>query len=199
MPSRAARIGGLLILLFTATVVPVQAHSEFVSSTPAPNTTVPAPFAGPIVLTFSEKLASGSKVDFLDPTGKTIVSAKPDASKDTQMTVTLGAPLDPGAYTVKWQSIATDGDLLRGQFTVTVSAVASSSPAATASAPTPSGGASESPAASPSDSAAPAPSPSDSGTPASSSSSDVAIPIIVALVLVAAFGAWFLRRRGAAR
>ncbi len=66
----------------------VSAHSELVSSAPASGATVPSPYTGPIVLTFSEHLATGSKADLVDPTGATVACATVDATAMT-MTFTL--------------------------------------------------------------------------------------------------------------
>ena len=175
----------------------VSAHSELVSSTPATGATVPSPYAGPIVLTFSEHLATGSKADLVDATGATIASATVDANAMT-MTFTLTTPLLPGAYQVKWVSIADDGDVLR-QPIVTFKVVAAATPSQSA-------GAVDSPSAAPSASAAataaptsavtaaptpaPSPDPTDSG-----SGSDVVVPIIVALIVLGAGAAYLLTRR----
>src|SRR6478672_1122080 len=113
-PSR--RLRGLVsacvvavLLLLPAAVV---AHSDLTSSTPAEGTTVAAGFSGPIVLTFSEALADGSKADLIAPDGSTVAAATVDGPGMT-MTFTLTSPLPAGAYQVKWTSIADDGDVLR--------------------------------------------------------------------------------------
>ena len=59
-PSHAA----LLVLLLP---VSASAHSELQSSDPAQGTVVPSPFSGPIVMTFTESLAVGSKADLYGP------------------------------------------------------------------------------------------------------------------------------------
>ena len=71
------------------------AHSELVSSVPAANAVVPSPYTGPIVLTFSEHLASGSKADLVDASGATVASATVDANAKT-MTFTLDDAAAPG-------------------------------------------------------------------------------------------------------
>ena len=157
----AAALAGMLL------AGPAAAHSELVSSVPAQGATVPSPFTGPIVLTFSEHLANGSKADLLGPDGASIAKAKVDAAAQT-MTFALTDPLDPGAYQIQWLSIADDGDLLRQpiiKFTV-----------------------------SPPPSPSPTPAPSAAGDPAGSSG-DVVLPIIVALIVLAAGAAYLLSRR----
>ena len=94
---------------------------------------MPSPYSGPIVLTFSEHLASGSKADLVDASGATLASAVVDPNAMT-MTFTLATPLAPGAYQVKWVSIADDGDVLRQPVIPFTVAAAAASPSATASA-----------------------------------------------------------------
>lgn len=175
----------------------VSAHSELVSSTPASGATVPSPYAGPIVLTFSEHLATGSKADLVDATGATVASATVDPNAMT-MTITLTTPLTPGAYQVKWVSIADDGDVLR-QPIVTFKVVAAATPSQSA-------GGADSPSAAPSVSAAPTTAPTSTATAAptpapspdpteSGGGSDVVVPIIVALIVLGAGAAYLLTRR----
>ncbi len=169
------------------------AHSELVTSDPAEGATVVSPYDGPIVLTFSEDLASGSKADLADPSGATIAQAVVDPNAKT-MTFTPTSALSPGAWQVQWVSVADDGDLLRGivKFTVappasvaiTASPVASLAPSASV-APA---------SAAPSTVPSPSPSPSSAGT-ATGSGGDVALPIIVALLVLAAGAAYLLTRR----
>jgi copper resistance protein C len=187
------RLGALVTAaLLAALLVPalVAAHSELVSSGPAEGAVVPSPSAGPVVLTFSEHLATGSKADLVGPGGATIAKAAVDPTAKT-MTFTLAAPPDPGAYEVRWVSIADDGDLLRGVVKFTVAAAPSPSP-------TPIATAAPSATATPvaitaAPSTGPTPTPSAAGTPASGS--DVILPIIVALIILGAGAAYLLSRR----
>jgi methionine-rich copper-binding protein CopC len=190
-------LGRLTALVVAASVavllVPalVSAHSELVSSSPASAATVPSPYTGPIVLTFSEHLATGSKADLVDPTGATVASATVDANAMT-MTFTLASPLTPGDYQVKWVSIADDGDVLR-QPIVTFTVAANASPADSASAAA-SAGPSATAATTTAPSAAPTPAPSPDPN-ATGNGSDVVIPIIVALIVLGAGAAYLLTRR----
>ena len=91
------------------------------------------------------------------------------------MTIALITPLDPGAYEVRWVSIADDGDVLRQpivKFTVTPASVSSA----------------------PSRSLAPTSEPSGSGD-STGSGGDVVVPIIVALTVLGAGAAYLLTRR----
>jgi methionine-rich copper-binding protein CopC len=174
----------------------VTAHSELVSSVPAANAVVQSPFTGPIVLTFTEHLASGSKADLVDASGAIVASATVDANAKT-MTFTLTTPLPPGGYEVRWVSIADDGDLLRQPVVpFTVAAAASPSPSSVASAePSASAAATAVASAVPSVAPTAAPSPSAAGGDASGSGGDVVIPILVALIILGAGAAYLLTRR----
>jgi len=157
------------------------AHADLQSSAPAQGSVVASPFGGPIVLTFSEPLAQGSKADLMGSDGATVASATVDAHAMT-MTIALTTPLDPGAYEVRWVSIADDGDVLRQpivKFTVAPAAVSLAPPVATPT-PTPS--------------LAPTPEPSGSGD-TTGSGGDVVVPIIVALIVLGAGAAYLLTRR----
>jgi len=174
----------LLAVPLAVTLLPglVAAHSDLVSSDPAQGAVVPSPYSGPIVLTFSEPLASGSMADLVDSAGTTFAKAVVDPNAKT-MTFTLTTPLAPGAWQVRWVSIADDGDLLRDIVTFTVAASASTSPSASAAAPS----------AIPS--ATTSPSPSGAGTTTGTGGGDVILPIIVALIILGAGAAYLLTRR----
>jgi methionine-rich copper-binding protein CopC len=173
----------------------VAAHSELVTAEPAQGAVVPSPFTGPIVLTFSEHLAVGSKADLVGPSGSKIAAAKVDATAKT-MTFTLTAPLDPGAYQVQWVSIADDGDLLRQPvvtFTVAVAPTPSAPPSVTPSAAPSTAVPASVPPSAPAASAGPTPVPSGSGT--AGGSGDVVLPIIVALIVLGGGAFYLLSRR----
>ncbi len=179
-------VAAVLVLWAPAAVA---AHSELTSAVPADGTTVPSAFAGPIVLTFSEHLAAGSKADLVGPDGSTLATATVDADAKT-MTFAASTPLAPGANRVEWTSIAEDGDLLRGIVTFTVAAEAAS--------PTPSASVSPSATAAASPSAVPSPAaatavPSGSGT-SGGAGTDVILPIVIVALIVAAGGFYLLRR-----
>ena len=184
-----AAAASLVVMLLPAVAA---AHSDLVSSAPAQGAVVASPYTGPIVLTFSEHLASGSKADLVDASGATVASATVDANAKT-MTIAPTTPLAPGAYEIRWVSVADDGDLLRQpviKFTVAAAPTPSPSaaPAATAQ---PSATAIATPTASP----APTPAPSAAGSETSANGSDVVVPIIVALIVLGAGAAYLLTRR----
>lgn len=131
LPIRHRRFLGVLAaaaLLVLVLPLSVSAHSDLKSSDPAEGATVPSPFTGPVVLTFTEHLADGSKADLIGPDGSTVATATIDAGAAT-MTFTLTSALAPGDYQAKWTSIADDGDLLRGIAKFSVAAGPSPTPA----------------------------------------------------------------------
>jgi methionine-rich copper-binding protein CopC len=182
----------LLVLLLPLTVT---AHAELQSSDPAQGATVPSPFSGPVVMTFTEALAVGSKADLYGPGHELIASATIDAGT---MTVSLASALAPGEYTVEWVSIADDGDLLRGTVAFIVAAGPSTTASVAPSASTPAQPSSEATnppgAASTAEAATRGPSPATSPASTGAAGSDVILPIVIALILAAA-GAFYLVRR----
>jgi methionine-rich copper-binding protein CopC len=196
-------IAALLWLMVPATAA---AHADLETSTPADAATVPSPFAGPIVLTFSEPLADGSRADLVDADGTPIAAATVD-SQGATMTITLVADLGPGEYEVRWVSVAGDGDLQRDTFLFTVvPAPATASPSQSQSVATPpasaSGATPQASASGATQSSAPAsdappasPVASPGGDDATSSPGDVLIPIVVALLVVGVGAAYLFSRR----
>jgi len=191
LSAAGALAAALLVLLLP---VSASAHSELQSSDPAAGALVPSPFSGPVVLTFTESLAVGSKADLYGPGHQLVASATIDAGT---MTVSLASPLAPGDFTVEWVSIGDDGDLLRGTLAFAVAAAASPSASPTPSAAPsaePSAAATNPPSAGATvEAATPSPSPATTGD-TGSTGSDVILPIVVALI-VAAAGAIYLVRR----
>ena len=166
-------LGAAMAAVFLLPAVAV-AHADLQSSVPTQGSIIPSPFGGPIVLTFSEPLAQGSKADLMGSDGATVASATVEAHAMT-MSIALTTPLDPGAYEVRWVSIADDGDILRQpivKFTVTPASVSSVPPR----------------------SLAPTPERSGSGD-TTGSGGDVVVPIIVALIVLGAGATYLLSRR----
>jgi hypothetical protein len=157
--------------------VPAAAHSELVSTTPAKGATVPQTSTLTVILNFSAPLKSNSKAEIFGPDQSLVGTAKVDPKNNKRLTWT--SPLQPasGTWTVKWTSVATDNDVLRGEYTFNVSGAA---PSASVSAP---------PAATPT------PTPAPSPTPVASSDSGVLLPIIAAVVAIAVLGLVLLRSR----
>ena len=192
------RAGLLLAGLLAGLLVPVGvlAHAELETSRPADGATVESPFVGPILLTFTEAMSTGSEAELRGPTDAIVASATVDGPGAT-MTFTLEGALDPGEYEVRWTSVADDGHVERGTFGFTV-APAPPTPEPTPE-PTPSPSAaptaapsSPPPSVEPSASASPSPTADGSGT---AGTGDVLLPIIVALLAVGAGAVYLLTRR----
>ena len=178
-PRRCHRHGtiaaGFAIVLWLVAAMPAVAHSELVSSSPAAGSTVTAALGMTIVLSFSETLKSGSKAEIVGPDGATVGTATIDAHDDTKLSWASAAALMSGSWTIRWTSIATDGDVLRGTIPFTIapgSAVPSASPAASAS---------------------PATSLPPADTPVTGAG--VVVPVIAALLVIVILAFGLLRRR----
>jgi methionine-rich copper-binding protein CopC len=197
MSNRHAR--GLMAALLLLTLVPsgVLGHAELDTISPADKSSGPSPTE--IVGTFVQNLdPTKSSFTVVDSTGKVVAQGGQVASDDVRkMTLPLTAPLAPGAYVIRWVTVSTeDGELARGTTTFTVVAATPSPSLAPSASASPSTVPSEaaSPSVEPSALASPAPSPSGSGgTP--TSTSDAVIPVIGALIVLAALGLWLLRSR----
>lgn len=93
------------------------AHARLVSSNPQAYGTVQGPGIT-IDLKFNSLVdSSGSRLELVLPSGK-IESLKISASSQAE----LGAQtqLHPGKYVIRWQALATDGHVTRGQISFTV-------------------------------------------------------------------------------
>jgi len=201
-PRAGTRLACLAVSFLMAAVMPaaVLGHTELETATPEAGSTVPSPFDGPIVLTFSEELAEGSKADLLRSGGDAVAAATVDGP-DATMRFELDAPLDPGDYEVEWTGIAVEGHVERGTVAFTVAPAPAPTPEPTPTpAPTPEATPSEAPAT-PSAEPTPSANPSPSATPTDPTATgggDVVLPIVVGLLIVLVGAAYLLSRRGRA-
>lgn len=108
-----------LALLFCAT--PVPAHSLLLESTPAANSTVNAP-PRELRLRFNNRIEKRlSRVRLVDEGGA--ARDLPVAEDGAADWLTAGIPaVTPGRYRVEWQVLSTDGHVVTGRFTFTVTA-----------------------------------------------------------------------------
>ena len=199
--SRATHFARLLpglvaTIAFLASPLAVAAHAELATMTPADNATIQGS-PTEIVATFTEGLdPSASSLRIVDSANTVIVEGGEVGADVKTLTLAIPTPLTPGAYTVRWTSkSAADGDLDHGTTTFTVAEAPSVAPS-----PSPSAAASSSAPASVAASVAPTVAASASPGPSTpaTSTSDAVIPIVVALILLGAIGAWLLRGRGRA-
>ncbi len=170
--SRRAATSVVAVLALMLWAGSVAAHAELVSSDPADGAVLATPPTA-VTLTFSEGLnASESRFELDGPDGSQVGTGT--AAKDGDEAMALGGlALGPGSYTIKWTSVSLDTDILRGTLTFTVSD--GPSPAASSRTGT-----------------------ADAGTTSATSDGDIALPIVIALVLVAIVGAYVIRRSRAA-
>jgi len=194
---RAAVQAGLVVGLLAVPTGQILAHSEYRSSEPADNAVLTEPPTR-IEAAFTAAMKPASSLVLQGPDGAEVAEGGPLAGDDTQRTMSIEnlPELEPGRYTVVWDTIALDNDPATGTFVFTVEAQPSPSPS-----PSPVPSPSFAPSPSPSPSLAPsiATSPSVPATPPDSSptgggGSDLLLPALAAVVLVAVVGGWALRR-----
>ena len=118
--ARAVAATAGLVILGLAT--PAHAHTELVSSTPAPQSRQQAPPAV-VELRFSTAVdVPAGAVRVFDPSARRVdtgAAAHP-AGDARAVSVTLSGGLGPGTYTTSWRVVADDGHPLAGAFTFRV-------------------------------------------------------------------------------
>jgi methionine-rich copper-binding protein CopC len=205
------RVAAFFLAATVAVAAPaaVLGHAELKTPTPAADSVQTEPVTEVSGIFTEAMKKDGSSLELLDATGASAAKGGLDPADDTRMVIDLDAPLAPGAYTVRWTSVATDGHVDRGEWTFAVAAAPTPTPtpvptprpstvptavATASSTPTPTPIASPAPTASPSA----APSPTGAGDGTASSTSDVLLPIVVALIVLGAGAAYLLRQRNRA-
>ena len=113
MPRSVLRLAALLVLL----AGPAAAHAVLMAATPADRAEVKAGQV-PITLRFNSRIdAARSRVTLAQraepPHALPLAAAAPDLLAGT-------ADLAPGAYVLRWQVLATDGHITRGEIRFTV-------------------------------------------------------------------------------
>ena len=207
LPSRRLVPVLAALWLVVAIAVPALAHADLASSDPADKAVLATP---PTVVTlkFTEGLDQGKSSFKLSGPDGAVGTGKP--TKDGGKVMKLDALLiGPGKYAISWTAASTDGHIVRGKLSFTVSeptpppATASPTPTEAPSAATaaPSATATQAPAT-----AEPAPAepsaPVASADPASDvdlaadagSGTDVLVPIAIGLVLLVGLAAFLMRR-----
>ena len=103
--------------LCTAPLAGAAAHAILVDSTPAPNAHVPS---GTLAIDFrynSRIDAPRSKLTLTAPDGSATRLPSTGQGQDRLLAT---APVAPGAYTLRWQVLAVDGHITRGNVPFTV-------------------------------------------------------------------------------
>ena len=113
------QLAALTIVALTAVAVHLDAHAVIKSSSPAAGNVVTGPDV-PVTLTFNVRVdAARSRLGLLMPDASTIplpVGEQP--SPDTLVSKLNG--LKSGAYMIRWQVLAPDGHISRGEIPFTV-------------------------------------------------------------------------------
>jgi copper resistance protein C len=120
-PSKRAlqMIGILAIFLVLLATRVLQAHAILKETSPAAHSQVAGPDV-PVKLKFNVRVDSTrSKLQLLHPDNSvTDLAIEKQTSADTLVTNANG--LKPGAYSVRWQVLAPDGHITRGEIPFTV-------------------------------------------------------------------------------
>lgn len=115
---RFSRIAKLLLTLVLAVAMHLEGHAILKSSFPESGGSVTRPDA-PVKLTFNVRVdAARSKLQLLMPDASTIELPVKWPSPDTLVSKLTG--LKPGAYAIRWQVLAPDGHISRGEVPFTV-------------------------------------------------------------------------------
>lgn len=119
--SRLQRLFSLLSVASLAISGQAFAHAHLASSTPADQATVASP--DELDLTFTEPLESAfSGVTLIGPDGQEIeLGDVALQGEDKTLAVPVSAPLEPGAYEVKWHVLSSDGHKTSGDYHFSVS------------------------------------------------------------------------------
>jgi methionine-rich copper-binding protein CopC len=109
----------LLVIALLIVVGFVEGHAILKETSPAANSTVVGPDV-PVVLKYNTRVdAKLSKLQLLNPDNSTTdLKIEEQTSPDTLKA--KAARLKPGAYRVRWQVLAPDGHISRGELPFTV-------------------------------------------------------------------------------
>ena len=110
---------GVFLLAAVLGTLPLWAHAVLVASEPAANATVPGPDVT-LALHFNSRIDNKlSKIILVDPDqGQHSLTLETQAEPQTLNAQARG--LRPGTYQVRWQVLASDGHITRGQYTFNV-------------------------------------------------------------------------------
>lgn len=118
MPFKRLSIAALAVCALLLSPRLALAHAHLVSSTPAANATVQGPDIA-IDLRFNSRVATKGSMISLVPAGAPAQRLTLD-SQSNDVNLGAHAHLKPGAYTLRWQALSTDGHITRGEIPFTV-------------------------------------------------------------------------------
>ena len=200
---RIAALPAAAVVLLTLTTGLALGHSEYRSSEPADKAVLTEPPARIEALFSATMKPEGSNLILQAPGGAEVAEGTLLAGDETRRRMSIEdlPALEPGRYTVIWNTVALDNDAATGSWTFSVEASASPSPSpspsaapTTAASPTAAASPSPSAAASPSLSVAPSPAASPDESPTGSGGTSLLLPIVAAIVVAAVASFWALRR-----
>lgn len=195
-------LASLLAAIVLAVVLAgiVSAHAELKTPSPADKSTSTQPVTVVSGIFTEAMKTQGSGLIVKDSVDSVVAEGTVDSSDTKRMVATPATPLGTGSYLVQWTAVATDGHVERGTWTFKVAVATTPSPTPVPTA-TPAAAATASPTpsptavpATPAPSAGPTPAPSGGGH-TTGSGGDVALPIVVALIVLGAGAAYLLTRR----
>jgi methionine-rich copper-binding protein CopC len=109
------------LMLLPALAGPAVAHALLMGSTPAPNTTVP-PGHLDLVLHYNSRIDAARSRVTLVRSGERSPEVLAVQAGEAPDQLRAGADLQPGAYVLRWQVLAMDGHITRGEVPFTVAA-----------------------------------------------------------------------------
>lgn len=114
---RRSALGAILAVAcaFAMAPKPAWAHAELIASRPAANSAVKGP-AIAIMLRYNSRVdPTRSTVTLLTPKGKIRKIAIQDKSAPNVLSATVAGLVLKGAYVLRWQALAGDGHITRGE------------------------------------------------------------------------------------
>ncbi len=191
-PATAAWLALLVAAIWVAVPAAVAAHADLDTALPPDGAILASP-PSEIVLTFTEALdARRSSLTLHAAGGAEIARAGVDPGNE--LTMRIDPPvLEPGGYEIRSTAVAAhDGAIKRETLTFTITEPAAAPTAARTASPTASSSTTELPSTAPTADPSPAPAADDSSA---AGTAGVLVPILAAIALVIALGAWLVRSR----
>ena len=115
------RAAGMMAIAIVLVMVPriARAHAALMGSNPAANSTVHGPDV-PITLKFNSRVdGARSTLALVGASGPTLALAVEKQTAPNTLSA-HASRLEPGKYSIRWQALATDGHITRGEVPFTV-------------------------------------------------------------------------------
>jgi methionine-rich copper-binding protein CopC len=116
----------LIAALLTLAAAPAFAHAILIDSNPVPQSHLPAGHLS-VSLRYNSRIDAGrSKLTLVRPDHTSTRLTQTDSGKPQILSAALD--LTPGDYVIKWQVLATDGHITRGDVPFTIDEAAPAAP-----------------------------------------------------------------------